>query len=262
MQIPPSFSNQAPLAAFLVWSSHSYSIPVFCPIGDGGHTQHNPNNSSVHDGSFEEETGQDESSLARETRGDPDGGPALESGPNLDSAPGEGDWQPPGTDRDAQGLDARDAPGPGAGSRGKIEGSSSSSSNSSKEDTQASGSDGSSGSTSGTPVGSSGSPSAWAALVQRIRDLRQLCSSALVQCIGVLDRWYIRLAAVLGFVLALISAVINMVLVPIVNYQMMPGWQHAASQATQRQVGAPHAHVDAHLHATMWRQGGRQSSRT
>lgn len=70
----------------------------------------------------------------------------------------------------------------------------------------------------------------------RLHDLRQLCSSALLQSVWVLDRWYIRLAAVIGFVLALISTVINMVLVPIVNYQMMPGWQQVASQATQRQV--------------------------
>jgi hypothetical protein len=70
----------------------------------------------------------------------------------------------------------------------------------------------------------------------RLSELRKLCSSALVQSVQVLDRWYIRLAAVIGFVLALVSTVINMVLVPIVNYQMVPGWQHTASQVAQRQV--------------------------
>lgn len=85
---------------------------------------------------------------------------------------------------------------------------------------------------------SSKEPSAWEALLQRIREVGQLCSTALVQSFGMLDRWYVRLAAVIAFVLALISTVINMVLVPIVNYQMMPNWQQVASQATQRQVCA------------------------
>jgi hypothetical protein len=73
-------------------------------------------------------------------------------------------------------------------------------------------------------------------MMVRVAEVRDMCINALKLSVGVLDRWYVRMAALLGFVLALVSTVVNMVLVPIVNYQMMPEWQLAASQATQRKV--------------------------
>lgn len=73
--------------------------------------------------------------------------------------------------------------------------------------------------------------------MQRLHDVSQLLSASLYNCLAMLDRWYVRLAAVGAFVLALVSIVVNLVLVPLVNYEMMPGWQVGAGASRDRRGG-------------------------
>jgi hypothetical protein len=50
-------------------------------------------------------------------------------------------------------------------------------------------------------------------------------------------RWYLKLLALAAFVGGLVSGVVNLALVPLVNVELVPAWQQAASRALQRDVG-------------------------
>lgn len=50
-------------------------------------------------------------------------------------------------------------------------------------------------------------------------------------------RWYVRLAAWLGFWLVVTNAVINALLLPLVNHYCLPGWTRRAEEVLLREVG-------------------------
>lgn len=75
---------------------------------------------------------------------------------------------------------------------------------------------------------------------QRVEELKEMLVTGIWYMAAYLDNWAVRAAAIFAFVLALISLVINLALVPLMNYELMPGWQAAACQITQRQVRLRH----------------------
>lgn len=82
----------------------------------------------------------------------------------------------------------------------------------------------------------------WSGFMQRLSDVGRLLTESIARYVAMLDRWYVRALAVAAFVLALISTVINMVLVPIVNYQLLPAWQATVCSVTMRQVTLGRVH--------------------
>ncbi|GIM02661.1 hypothetical protein Vretimale_7450, partial [Volvox reticuliferus] len=71
---------------------------------------------------------------------------------------------------------------------------------------------------------------------ERLADLRELFAGALEGLWRSLDTWYTRLAFVVGLMCVIVTAVVNAVLVPVVNVHVMPTWEQRAAAVLRRDI--------------------------
>lgn len=87
-----------------------------------------------------------------------------------------------------------------------------------------------------TPASASPFAATWSGFKQRLSDVAALISSALDNYWQNLNRWYFKVLFLIAFILALITSVLNYILVPLVNLEGLPQWQSRISEVTLRQV--------------------------
>lgn len=73
-------------------------------------------------------------------------------------------------------------------------------------------------------------------LLRRIAELRSLSADVAAQTLMLLDTWWIRGLRWLALVLAAVTGLLNLLLVPLVNAKLLPGWLAAVSRLLGRDV--------------------------